>query len=362
MKLDRLYPLSHAPINFHFRQTPADFVVTEIPLYEFAGEGEHLVLKVRKKGLTTWQMLDILSSCLGIKTKEIGYAGLKDKDAMTIQYISLHKKYEDRVESFSHEKIKILEKTYHTNKLRIGHLKGNRFFIRLKKVNPTDAKKIESLLEWIDSNGIPNYFGYQRFGREGDNFKTAIEVIKGERKMRDRKKLNFLMSAYQSHLFNLWLCKRIEISRLFDALKPKELTKLFVWNDEVVKTVAKEPHFFKLLPGDMVSHYPHGKLFIVDDLKEESKRFNERQTSPTGALPGKRQLNSSGIAWEIEKDFIEEIPAQGGRRYAWIWPEEIEGQYKDKEAHFELHFTLPKGSYATVMLEMIANKPLREEV
>ena len=89
MKPDRLYPLSHAPIHFHFRQTPADFVVTEIPLYDFSGEGEHLILKVRKKALTTWQMLETLSSHLGIRVRDIGYAGLKDRDAMTVQYISL---------------------------------------------------------------------------------------------------------------------------------------------------------------------------------------------------------------------------------------------------------------------------------
>ncbi len=359
MKLDRLYPLSHAPIQFHFRQSPADFVVTEIPLYPFSGEGEHLILKVRKKALTTWQMLEILSAHLGIKVRDIGYAGLKDKDAMTIQHLSVHKKYEKALENFSHEQIKILETTYHDNKLRIGHLKGNRFFIRLKKVSPTDAKKIDSLLAWIGQQGMPNYFGWQRFGREGNNFETAREIIEGKFTMRNRKKRDFLISAYQSHLFNLWLSKRIEISRLFEGLAPKELGQVFVWNDETIKAVHREPHFFKLLPGDVVQHYPHGRLFTVDDVHEEAKRFQSRDTSPTGLLCGEKTTHATGLAWEIEKDFVEEVPAKGARRYAWIWPEDIEGAYKKEEWHYELHFTLPKGSYATVMLEMIANREIR---
>ncbi|WP_456450195.1 tRNA pseudouridine(13) synthase TruD [Hydrogenimonas sp.] len=360
MKRDRLYPLSHAPVHFHFRQSPADFVVTEIPLYDFSGEGEHLILKVRKKGLTTWQMLEIFSAHLGVKVRDIGYAGLKDKDAMTVQYLSLHKKSEERLADFSHPAIKILETTRHANKLRIGHLKGNRFFIRLKKVSPTDAAKIDSLLAWIGENGSPNYFGWQRFGKEGDNFETARAVIEGKKRIRNRKTRDFLMSAYQSHLFNLWLAKRIEISRLFDGLKPKELKQIFVWNDEVIDAVAKTPHFFKLLPGDVAQHYPHGKLFTVSELGEEARRFQERAVSPTGILPGLKAKQATDLAWEIEKEFIEEVPAPGGRRYAWIWPEEVEGRYKKEEWHYELHFTLPKGSYATVVLEMIANRPLKE--
>jgi tRNA pseudouridine13 synthase len=359
MKPDRLYPLSHAPVQFHFRQSPADFVVTEIPLYDFSGEGEHLVLKVRKKGLTTWEMLEIFSNHLGIRVKEIGYAGLKDKNALTVQYISLHKKYEEKLAAFSHPALKILETTRHDNKLRIGHLRGNRFFIRLKKVSPTDAAKIDSLLKWIEANGMPNYFGWQRFGREGDNFETARAVVEGRTKMRHRKKRDFLMSAYQSHLFNLWLSKRVEISRLFEGLKPKELKSLFVWNDEVVDAVATEPHFFKLLPGEVCQHYPHGRLYTASELQEEARRFEAKEVSPTGILPGEKARHATGLAWEIEKEFIEESPARGGRRYAWVWPEEVEGRYKKEEWHYELHFTLPKGSYATVLLEMLANRPIK---
>jgi len=97
--MDRFYSLDHASIDFHFKQTPRDFVVEEIPLYDFSGEGEHLILFVRKKNLTTNEMLGVFARYLGIKNREIGYAGLKDKHAMTKQYISLHKKHEEMLET-----------------------------------------------------------------------------------------------------------------------------------------------------------------------------------------------------------------------------------------------------------------------
>jgi len=332
--------------------------VTEIPLYSFAGEGEHLVIKLRKKGLSTWEAVRILSEQLGVKAKEIGYAGLKDKNAMTVQYLSLPARCEAALGAFSHPSIKILETTRHTNKLRMGHLKGNRFFIRLKKVGPTDAKKIDELLKWAEKNGMPNYFGYQRFGKEGNNYEEARAMLAGKRKVRDRKLRDFLLSAYQSHLFNLWLARRLEISRLFEGLNDKELGQLFAWGNETVKSLKRQPHFFRLLPGDLMQHYPHGRLFVADDTAVESERFAKRRTSPTGPLPGRKLKGATGLAEEIEKGFVEDLPAPGGRRYAWVWPEEVEGKYKKETWHYELSFTLPKGSYATVLLEMIANRPL----
>jgi len=160
--MDRFYSLAHTPIPFHFRQNARDFVVDEIPLYEFSGEGEHLVLLMRKKNLSTWDALSIIANHLGINAREIGYAGLKDKNAMTKQYISILKKHEQKLESFDHENIKFIDRTYHNNKIRLGHLKGNRFFIRLKKVTPTAAVKLSEALKQIKKNGMPNFFGYQR--------------------------------------------------------------------------------------------------------------------------------------------------------------------------------------------------------
>ncbi len=357
--MDRLYALSHAPIEFHFRQNPNDFVVEEIPLYPFSGEGEHLVLHVRKKNLSTFELVEIIARYLGIQKKEIGYAGLKDKNALTYQYISLHRKYEEAMERFSHPQIKILSKTYHKNKIKIGHLKGNRFFIRVKKVNPTNGRKISEVLKQIERFGMPNFFGYQRFGNDNNNHIQGERIAKGEKKERNPKIRKLLLSAYQSHLFNLWLSRRIEISKLVENFSKEELESLLNMPKEKIVHMKKQEHIFKLLEGDLMQHYPHGRLFEFDGSEEEAKRFAKKESSPTGALSGKRLKPSSQFAWTIEKNFLEEIPADGQRRYAWVFPEDIEGRYVEDEAWYEFHFTLPKGSYATVFLEEIAKKEIR---
>ncbi len=359
--MNRLYYLNHSAINIHFSKNSKDFVVSEIPLYEFSGEGEHLVLKIRKKDLTTWGMLGYLSDVTGVKLRDFGYAGLKDKDGMTVQYISMPKKQEHKLENFQHPNIKILEKTYHKNKLKTGHLKGNRFFIRLKKVNPTDAKKLKEALKAIKKEGLPNYFGYQRFGRDGDNYDRGRDILEGKIKERNKKMRNFFISAYQSHLFNLWLSKRVEISKLFASFNEKELFELFNFPKEIIKKVKSQKNFFKILPGETLHHYPHGRVFTCEDLDAESKRFFEKDITVAGLLPGHKTTVSTGLAGNFEKDFTKECEPfidkmNGTRRFAWIWADDIEHTYKEQDAWFEFSFSLPKGSYATVLLEELTHQ------
>ncbi len=358
--MDRIFFLSHAPIDLYFKQSPETFVVEEVPLYPFKEEGEHLVLKVRKKNLTTWQMLQSLSEQIGVKLRDIGYAGLKDKNALTYQFISMPKKYEKSLANFSHPNIKIIESHLHTNKIRLGHLKGNKFFVRLKKVLPHNAKKIENVLAIIQKEGIPNYFGYQRFGIEGDNYLLGKEIVEKRRKERNIKKRKLFINAYQSHLFNLWLSKRVERSRLIESFSSKELRDILDLPDEMIKNLKAQEQFFKIYPGDIAKHYPKGKLFFVDDPLAEAKRFQSRDISPTGLLPGAKTPRAEGLAREIEKDFDEEIELKGDRRYAWVFVEDIETNYKEDKAWFELGFFLPKGSYATILLEEIAHRKLKE--
>ncbi|MEA2111365.1 MAG: tRNA pseudouridine(13) synthase TruD [Campylobacterota bacterium] len=357
--MDRFYAYSHAPIPFHFRQTPRDFVVDEIPLYEFSGEGEHLVLHVRKKNLTTWQMLELIAKHLKIRSRDIGYAGLKDKNAQTKQYISIHKQHEEKMKSFENDGIKILSKTYHNNKIKIGHLRGNRFFIRLKKVNPTDAQKIGQVLHSIKKFGIPNYFGFQRFGVEKNNYKIGEEILFNGRKERNAKLKKMYINAYQSHLFNLWLSSRLEKSKLISSFEPKEIVDLLNIPEDILTNIKKQQHPFKLLDGDVMMHYPYGRLYSFEATEEEVERFTCKNVSPTGLLAGKRAQRATALAHLSEKEFDFEANVDGARRYAWIFPEDIEGEYKENEAWYELHFSLPKGSYATVLIEEIAGREIR---
>ncbi len=349
-EIKKQFYLNHSKIDVMFKQSKDDFVVTEIPLYEFSGEGEHLVIKFRKKDLATWDAIQIFSDFVGCKQREIGYAGLKDKNAMTIQHITIPRKFEEKLKTFKHNNIKILETSYHNNKLKIGHLKGNKFFIRLKRVNLVDSRKLEQALGLIAKNGMANYFGFQRFGIEGDNYKKGKAIIDGTLKEKRRNLRQMYINAYQSYLFNAWLSKRIEISKLVSAFEAKDICEKLNLDVNLVKQMKNQEHPFKIIPGELMSHYPYGKIFTIDELEEEAEKFNLRDRVPTGLLAGKRVKNSVDIAYDYEEEFDKKIPEDGARRFAWIFPDEIESEYKEDKNWFELQFTLPKGSYATELI------------
>jgi len=357
MSRNPIYPL-HVKNDFVFTPSPRDFTVEEIPLYAFTGEGEHLVLKVRKKEMTTWEMLDAISNHVGIRRRDMGYAGLKDKYAMTIQYISLPAKFEEKLNVFSHEKIKILDKVRHNNKIRVGHLKGNRFEIRLKKVLGVQKDKIDSVLKWIKSHGVPNYFGNQRFGTDGNNWEDGKKLIEGTLKIRDRKTREFLMGSYQSYLFNGWLAKRMELSLLLQEFSEADTEKLMKLPEGALKGTKSQSSFFKLLEGDLMMHYPYGRLFEVEELSKEAERFASKDIAPTGLIPGTRTKRADSVARFLEEAFDEEIKMNGARRYAWIQVTEIKKRYVEEKAHYELSFILPKGSYATNVLDVLRGHAL----
>ncbi len=353
-----LYPLK-VKNSFIFNPSSRDFIVDEIPLYEFTGEGEHLILHVRKKDMTTWEMVKAIARYCKIKERDIGYAGLKDKNAMTMQYISLlAKDNEEKLKTFDHDKIKILNTYRHNNKIRVGHLKGNHFKVRLKKVLGVQKDKLDSVLKWVKVNGIPNYFGVQRFGNQGDNYKEGKAILDGKLKIRDKKTRTFLINAYQSYLFNAWLSKRIELSLLLESFSEEEAEKFFELPKGSLKGTKKQPHFFKLLEGDLMMHYPYGRVFELDSLEDEARRFKEWDISPSGLLAGKRTTRSQKIAGLIEKNYDEEIVQNGARRYAWIRVTDIKKRYVEEKAHYELEFSLPKGSYATNLLDVLSGGDL----
>ena len=350
---DWLFP--HSQVNeFVFNPSPRDFIVEEIPLYSFSGSGEHTIIKVRKKGLTTWELIDKLSSNLNIPKKFIGYAGLKDKNALTTQYISIPKDKEGALESLKIDGVKFLELTRHTNKIRVGHLKGNRFHLRFKKVLGSQKDKIESILKWIDNYGMPNYFGLQRFGVDKNNYKEGKEIVSSKLNIRDRKLREFLIGSYQSKLFNDWLGYRVKLSRLLEEFKESEIEALENLESGALKGTKAQKHFFKIILNDLMMHYPFGKLFFAQDLESEAKKFLAKDRAPTGLIAGKRVKRALNPSRDIEARFDDErIKESGSRRYAWVFPSEIRGSYTPQKAHYELSFILPKGSYATVLVAML---------
>jgi tRNA pseudouridine13 synthase len=272
---------------------------------------------------------------------------------MTIQHLSLPAKYAPNMEAFSHEKIKILETTRHNNKIRGGHLKGNRFHIRLKKVLGVQKKKLDTSLKWIKANGVPNYFGEQRFGTDGNNWEDGKKLIDGKLKIRDRKTRDFLIGSYQSYLFNQWLSKRIEISLLLEKFSEAEAEQFLELDEGILQGTKEQQNFFKLISGDLMMHYPYGRVFYAEDLSKEAERFAQKDIAPTGLLPGTKVKRAEGAAGVIESRYDEEMRQSGARRYAWIEVTEIEKKYIEERAHYELSFTLPKGSYATNVLDVL---------
>lgn len=366
-------PLSiatHSPINAHFSKNADDFVVRELPLYAPSGAGEHMMIHAQKKGLSTKEMLSVFSSFTGAKMRDIGYAGLKDKEGLTSQYITIPAKFCSALGSFSHQNIKILSSELHANKLRVGHLKGNAFFIRLKKVSKTDALKLQEACANTLKNGVPNYFGYQRFGKFGDNAKQGYELLEslknGKKPRFNPKMSNFLISAFQSELFNRLLSLRVEISHICKDSSPKEaqdFCNIFGINEnlEFFKELKKQEQFFKLFKGDALGHYPLGAVFTCDDLEAEITAFKERRKTPQGAIFGKKMFEAYGVAKSLENIIISPFGdvlglMNGARRPAIIWANNLIYKYDEQNAHFSLSFELIKGAYATNFLREILGK------
>lgn len=361
---------THSPINAHFSKNADDFVVREMPLYEASGAGEHMLIHTQKKGLTTKEMLSAFSAFSGAKVRDIGFAGLKDKEGLTSQFITIPVKFCANLENFSHPNIKILNAKAHNNKLRLGHLKANSFFIRLKKVSPTDALKLENACKNAEISGVPNYFGYQRFGKFGDNAQKGYEILRelknGKKSRYNPRMCNFLISAFQSELFNRHLALRVEISHICKSSTPKEMMEFcnnFGINEnlEFFKALKKQEQFYKFFQGDILGHYPLGAIFTCDDLDAEISAFQARHKSPQGALFGKKMFSAYGVAKTLENiiispfsDVLEQM--RGTRRHAIIWADNINYKYDQQNAHFHLEFELPKGSYATNFLREILGR------
>jgi len=326
---DREY-LIDSQVDFRFLQNQNDFVVDEIPLFEFGFKGAFLIVHLQKVEMTTWDMVAVLAKFLNIVPQKIGYAGLKDKHATTTQYISLDVKYEKDLKKFKHPQIKIISFFKHNKNIRMGDLKGNRFSINLHYVDNIEAGRIEKVARKIAKSGLPNYFGYQRFGRDKESIKQAKEMIEGELYIDDNKVKNFLVSIYQSDFFNRWLRERVLLSK-----KQNSSEFLFLSGDVCILN-GKKLTTLRTLPA---------------------KGIEDKKCVPTGLLCGRDVFRAKGEARKIEQKYDDEfLQSKGYRREAVVFPLDIECSYNKKETYLNIKFTLPKGSYATVFLESIAGK------
>lgn len=308
------------------RTVPEDFRVEELPAYGLSGEGEHLYLRLEKTGHTTAHVLRELTTQLGVRDRDVGVAGLKDRHAVTTQWISLPAKYEPRLEGFALDGVRVLEVTRHGNKLGLGHLRGNRFVVRVRGAGGT-AETAAATLALLTAGGVPNYFGPQRFGLHGLNAEEGLRVLRGESRVRDPRVRRFLTTSVQSLLFNRFLSLRLERA-LFDCL----------------------------IAGDMAKKHDTGGVFLVEDAAAESPRAERGEVSATGTLFGRKVKPLTLDAGALEAEALAafgltpEVFAsrRGDRRLTRVFPEGAE--VRPEEDGYTVAFTLPKGSFATSVL------------
>ena len=356
----RIYLTNKEAIKFDFTQTPYSFKVVESIKLKPQKRGFYRLIEVTKKNRSTIELIEYLSSVLKIEQKEIGYAGLKDKNATTTQYLTLPR--EVKVDKFKNSaEVEIQEVGFVSKPLKIGDLVSNSFTIILENMNEAEYEKFKKAIEKIKKQGFANFFGYQRFGKsDQESIKKGKKIAySGDRVKNQRGRI--LVASYQSKMFNDWLNRRLEISKLI--LEDKKDNFLKQLSPTLYKTIQKTDTLFKLLPGDLGYIFKSGRknFLSVNDIEKFSDNFAKREFHPTGVLYGNSVRLSSSIAKIVESEFIDYNfnALRGARRDAWIWPKNLKYWYNPQKKSLKLIFSLPPGSYATVLLEELANKELK---
>ena len=352
--LEAIEPPFFAPdlpgIGGHIKEQPEDFEVEEIPAYEPSGSGEHLFLWIEKRGLGAEYFARQVARRLGIAPGEVGTAGLKDRHAITRQWVSAPASAELRLGELEGEGIRLLRVSRHGNKLKPGHLRGNRFRILIRDPEPDAAGHVELVLDRIRRDGLPNYYGPQRFGTDGQTAQLGLALLRGETPPSgaDGRALNvrspFLrklaLSAAQSLLFNFYLGRRM-----------------------------REGLLRRVVPGDVMAKWPVGGMFVAEDVAAEQVRLEKREIVSAGPMFGRKTFPAKGDAAAREAAVLAEaelaMPAfagfgkllQGTRRHNFVYLDDLAAAAEP--AGCRLTFSLPAGSYATVLLREVMKSALQ---
>lgn len=327
---------------------PEDFRVDEIPAYLPGGSGEHLFLLVEKRGRNTREVVRDIARALKVSEREIGVAGQKDRHAVTTQWISVPGVPPERAQGLEGEGFRVLEAKLHGNKLRTGHLKGNRFRIRLRGVDEAGAERARAIATALSERGLPNFYGPQRFGRFGDNAEVGKLLLLGvdkprtRRALRDRTSRRFMISAFQSDVFN-----RVLAERMHDG------------------------SWIRPMVGDVIQKLASGGLFTCEDPAADGPRIASFECSITGPMPGRkvrpsptgepgaleaRILGETGVTME----HLAKSPDAEGARRALRLPISV-GVEHDAEG-LVLDFELPPGAYATTVIRELTKGDVPAEL
>lgn len=310
------------------KQQCADFIVKEDLGYEMSGEGEFVALKVRKTGATTLFVGEKLAKFAGVSERNMGYAGLKDRQAVTEQWFCLQMPGRETPDfsRFELEGVEILTVTRHNRKIRTGSLRGNYFEILLRGAQPTD--ELKTRLDLVQNVGFPNYFTEQRFGHDGYNLTQALRWAQGEIKVKERKKRSFYLSAARSEIFNLVVAARIE------------------------QGVAN-----RILPNDILQlNGSHSWFQVAEDENSTAleARLAHNDILLTGPLIGEPNLAAADIENTIVAQhdafapLMKQEKMKAARRPLLMRAQDFHWQFI--EEGLKLNFYLPAGSYATALV------------
>ncbi len=327
-----------APVlSARFRASPEDFLVEEIDGFEASGGGEHLLLTIEKRGMNTAFAAKRIAQWARVPELAIGYAGLKDRHAVTRQRFSVHlpKRVAPDLQSLQSDDLRVLASEWHAKKLPRGALAGNRFVLALREAQG-DRGAIERRLEAIAARGVPNYFGEQRFGRDGDNVANALAMFGGRRVRREQRTM--LLSAARSELFNRVLADRVAAGSWDRGLEGE------VWMLDGSRSVFGPEPWSDALAARLTAFdiHPSGPLWGAGELRTESAAREVELSALAGdSAPALRAgLETAGLKQE--------------RRALRLKPQQLQWRWLQDEA-LELQFVLPPGTYATVVLRELGD-------
>ncbi|MDU0460070.1 MAG: tRNA pseudouridine(13) synthase TruD [Geobacteraceae bacterium] len=378
------------------KETPDDFWVEEIPSYLPCGSGEHCYLTIEKRGVTTLEAIRRIAQSLKVPEREVGYAGMKDAVGVTRQTISIQRVSPEKACDLDLDGVKVVSAALHTNKLKLGHLKGNLFRIAVRGVSADVARSVPDILALLVRRGVPNYFGFQRYGAQGNShligaallrrdWQAAADRLIGEPDAVRDEQWRSAIVAYQQGNLALALqlfprhCRseRDLLQRLlnrpgtfekaFAAIHPR-LKKLYLSAyqsflfDQVV--ARRIDHIDELMDGDLACKHVNGACFLVENAAVELERVRSFEISASGPILGCRMKQPENEPLRMELSILENericsedfnlpggLRMEGERRPLRVPLSEPSWQLEGD--CLRLEFSLPRGSYATSVLREI---------
>lgn len=376
------------------KQYDEDFVVEEIPRYAACGKGTHVYFTIEKRGLTTMAAIRAIAKALDRRQQDIGYAGLKDAHGITRQRMSVEHVDPSVVASLELGRIKILTVTRHTNKLKLGHLAGNGFIIKIRDANPDSMTNAEQTMDVLASRGVPNYFGPQRFGARGDNagvgravlcddYGEALAIMLGRPNEHDRPDVRqarelvdtgdwegavkawpagfgdsarvcLAMVRSQGNAKSAWRSVNHSLRKLYISSVQSEL-----FNCVLAGRIAA---IDRLQTGDLAWKHANGATFQVENPALEQPRCDAFEISATGPLFGRKMSNPEAEPGRVESQILSQsglsvdqlhskdgAKLDGARRPLRVplGDPQLEAGQDDRGSFLQLCFSLPAGAYAT---------------